>query len=459
MSSRLHETYQSEPLEAQPGRRYSLLVYLMLAVAFIIVTRPSIHGNDGVQNYAYLRSLAFDQDLDFSNEYEHYMSRQADWFDRKQIPRDPVTDLPINLYGVGSSLLWAPWVAIAHGSAWLLNKAGAEITLDGYSRPYQVAVGFGSCFYATLALALLFRFLRRLQGDQPAAWAILLIWLASPLFFYMYLHPSMSHANSFFLATMVMLLYLRNPTKWLAWGLLGLASGAMVITRFQDGVLLTALLVGELWFLFKTPTGRTRWLLQRLPLYLVWIIGFAIALIPQVLAWGYLQGSYFSGPRAYIHQGSFSFLAPAYAPQVLFGSNHGVFYWHPALLIAFAGLLTATGYLREKLMSLSAFAAQTWVVASWSIWWAGASFGHRMFISTLPFLAIGAVFTLGRPGRTGTVLRVLLLFLIFWNFGNIIQYGLGWIARQEGVPISELAYNNFIRLPAFVWQRIFGSPL
>lgn len=449
----MHEIYHST-LDHSTRHRYKVLLYLMLVLAFFVVTRPSIHGNDGVQNYAYLRSLMFDGDLNFDNEYEHFISRQADWFDRKQIPRDPVTDLPINLYGVGNSILWAPWVTAAHGIGLIARAAGAKVDLNGYSNLYAAGVGYGSSFYATLALVLLFRRLRFYCGTVSATWAILLIWLASPLFFYMYLHPSMSHANSFFLVTLMLVQYLAQPATLVRWGLLGLTCGLMTITRYQDGILMIAMAAGELWSWMHANQSRMKWLRHRVPMYAVWLFCFAITLVPQFAAWHILQGSWLSGPRAYVQQGSFSFLSPVYAAQVLFSSQHGVFYWHPALLLAVGGLFAAHKLLWEKIMSVTAFVAQTWVVASWSIWWAGASFGHRMFISTLPFLAIGAMFTVGRPGRWGLIMRLLLLFLVVWNFGCIVQYGLGWIARQEGVPLTELAYNNLIRLPGLLIERL-----
>jgi len=457
MSSHAHKIYQFDPADGTEGSgKISILVALMLALAFVLVTRPSIHGNDGVQNYSYLRSLMFDGNLDFTNEYDYFISKEADWFDKKQIPRDPVTDLPINLYGVGSSILWAPWIAAVHGLGVTAKKFGAEIELNGYSQLYAWGVGYGSCFYATLGLWLLFRLLKEFGGELSASWALLLIWLASPLFFYMYIHPSMSHANSFFLAVLMLVQYLAHPQQAWRWGLLGLTCGLLVITRFQDGILFVAMLAGELWNWNQAEGSKWHWLRRQIPLYTAWFAGFVIMLIPQILAWGYLQGSYFSGPRAYIHQGNFSFLAPAYAPQVLFSSNHGVFYWHPALLIAFGGLLFSGPLMREKLMGLSAFAAQVWVVASWSIWWAGASFGHRMFISALPFLAIGALFTVGRPGKAGVILKLVLIPLIVWNFGCIIQYGLGWIPRQKEVSYVELGYNNFVRLPMMVLEQIIN---
>jgi len=427
----------------------------MLWMAFLVVTRPSIHGNDGVQNYAYLHSLLFDGDLDFTNEYDYYMSQAADWFNKEQIPRDPVTNLPINLYGVGSSLLWAPWVLAAHALILAGNALGLDVAADGFSAPYGVAVGYASCFYATLGLWLLYRFLRRRASEVPAAWAVLLVWLATPLFFYMYLHPSMSHSNSFLMATLVLIQYLDSPRTPLRWALLGLTAGLLVLVRFQDGILLLGLVAGELWYLFhEKRLQKTIDIARNLALYAIFLLGFILPLTLQFSAWHVLQGSWFSGPRAYITQGQFSLLSPRHVPQVLFSSNHGLFYWHPALLIAVGGLLVAGSFLREKLMGLAALAGQTWVIASWSIWWGGASFGQRMFISTLPFLAIGAASLFTRDSRVTIVLKIALLILIAWNFGCVVQYGLGWIPRQTGVPFTVLLHNNVVRLPALVFSHL-----
>ena len=437
--------------------QYITAVVCAAAVAFVL--RPSIHGNDGVQNYAYLRSLLFDGNLDFSNEYEYYMSRHAEWFDRKAIPRDPVTGLPINLYGVGNALLWSPWVLTAHAVGLAANAAGAGITLDGYSPLYAGAVGLASATYASVGLVLLSGLLARLAGIQRSLLAVAFVWLASPLFFYMLLHPSMSHANSFFVATDLLLLYLGgdSPARWVA---MGAVAGLMVLVRFQDGALLAALAVGEAGkFTHQYRVGSTRtglWLAGRCARYGLFTLAVLAVTSVQMAAWQVLQGSAFSGPRAYMDQGSFGFLIPRHTLEVLFSARHGLFYWHPALLIGLVGLFVARDAPRERAIAIGAFVAQLWVVASWSHWWAGASFGHRMFVSTLPFLAIGFAVGLPAAPRRQMVVAVLAALLILWNFGLIVQYGAGLIPRQAEVTLKTMAYNNFVAIPRLAWEKLTG---
>lgn len=428
-----------------------LALVLMVVCAYFVVLRPSIRGNDGVQNYAYLHSVMFDSDLDFSNEYGHYFALEATWFDSKQIPRDPVTNLPINLYGVGSSLLWAPWVGTFHLAGKAVNALGGHLVLDGYSPLYERAVAMGSCFYASLGLLLLFGLLRRYFASDNALWAVLLVWLASPLFFYMYLHPSMSHANSFFLAALLLSVYLGGDSlrRWVA---MGVVSGLLVLTRYQDAFLLLALVPGELMrFYSSSPEERTRFG-ARVLRYALFGITAALVFSPQLFVWHTLQGSMLSGPRAYMTQGKIDLLAPTHLTQVLFSSRHGLLFWHPGLMLALAGLLIPS-LMREKLVCFTAFFAQLWIVSAWSIWWAGASFGQRMFISSLPFLAFGAGALFHSAARIGLWLRLLILVLILWNFGLIVQYGTGMIPRQTGVEFRQLLYNNFVRIP----RKVFGK--
>ena len=457
MSSQENETYpQTFSETAQPKQTgpVSRFFFLLLLFSLVFITRPSIHGNDGVQNYSYARSLIFDSNLDFTNEYDHFISKEADWFDKKQIPRDPLTNLPINLYGVGSSILWSPWILWAHGVISVLNLNGYHLDASGYSWPYEWAISFGSAFYATLALWLLFRKFRSMTSEMSAFWAVLIIWLASPLFFYMYVHPSMSHANSFFLSTLFLLQVFTRRKSAGRWFLFGLTCGLLTVTRFQDGILLVGLLISEFWDFCRTEESKLRWIAKSIGFYLCWLIGFIVVISLQLLAWQKLQGSWTSGPRAYMMQGTLDLLHPRHLTDVLFSSRHGLLYWHPALVLGFAGLLIAGRYLKEKLLCLICFAVILWVTGSWSIWWAGASFGQRMFISSFPFLAFGALFTVGRQRWVGILLKVVLIVAIIWNFGCIVQYGLGLIPRQKEVTFAEFPHNNFVTIPNLIIEKL-----
>lgn len=439
-----------------PGDNYFVTFALLLTAAFCFILRPSIRGHDGVLNYAYLRSALIDHDLDFTNDYAYYLQQQADWFDNQELPRDPVTNRPINLYGVGSAILWSPWVVAAH--AWCLTTAHRPDAwpANGFSYPYEEAVGLGSCFYATVGLLLVHALLRSRYGKVAGFWGALAIWLASPLFFYMYLHPSMSHANSFFLAALLLWLYVRGDGL-VRWTCLGFVAGLLASTRFQDAILLAGIAVGEAVNIARNRT-QPRLLPQRLIRYLLATAAAIVTFTPQLIAWHYLQGSAFSGPRAYLMQGTVHMWAPVHAFQVLFSARHGLFYWHPMLLLAFAGLLLSVRRPWLRLVCLAMFAAELWVISCWSLWWAGASFGHRLFISALPALSVGAAAMVQRTPLTRRAGPILIIFLTFWNFGYVVQYGSGMINRQGPIGIRQLFFNNLVRIPALFLRSNPASP-
>ena len=239
---------QSE-ISFRPSRfSVTLTILLLAALLFPFLWKPWIHGNDGARHYAYCRSLCLDHDLDFTNEFEHY----ARAGELEEIRLDAQTGRPGNSQGIGSGLLWAPFFLAGHLVAWI---SGAPT--DGYSAPYVGMVCLGTTFYAILGLVLLTRVLCWRFGSHAALVAVLGTWLGTPLAFYMYLHPSMSHGCSFFLAALLLWEYERWRKTPRAWHFLamGLTAGLAVATRVNDGLLL--LIPAAFWLRFAL-LGHTK---------------------------------------------------------------------------------------------------------------------------------------------------------------------------------------------------------
>src|SRR5215211_1451537 len=55
-----------------PMRDKGTLSIIALFLLLLPISLPRIYATDEVQYYAYLRSIYFDGDLDFRNEYEHF---------------------------------------------------------------------------------------------------------------------------------------------------------------------------------------------------------------------------------------------------------------------------------------------------------------------------------------------------------------------------------------------------
>ena len=108
------------------------LAIMVLWLLFLPFGLYRLYATDEVQYFSYLRSLYFDGDLDFANEYEYFAAAglaNDDPAVYDALLRDHPTDPPINpetgLYRnvapIGSALLWSPWYIAADGlvRSWL----------------------------------------------------------------------------------------------------------------------------------------------------------------------------------------------------------------------------------------------------------------------------------------------------------------------------------------------------
>ena len=182
-----------------------------------------------------MRSLAFDRDADFENEYQYFydagVSRSPE-FHETFLERQTPSGRRMNFTTLGSALLWAPFYAAGHLAALL---SGAPT--DGFSRPYIVAVSLGSAFYGFLAMLLAAAAARRVTGRGLVA--SLIVAVGTPLVFYSYVAPVFGHATSAFAVSLMVWMWLRVRDRWTLGGALalGLAGGLVAIVREQDALL------------------------------------------------------------------------------------------------------------------------------------------------------------------------------------------------------------------------------
>ena len=134
-----------------------------------------------------------------------------------------------NFATIGCALLWSPFYAVGDVTARALRAAGRDVQVDGFSQPYIAAVAYGSAFYGFLAVLLTIGAARQLTAapGRPGgpsrsvrgagcarAWAGLLAWVGTPLLFYMYIAPPMSHACSAFAVALFVTVWLHVRRSW-----------------------------------------------------------------------------------------------------------------------------------------------------------------------------------------------------------------------------------------------------
>ncbi len=421
---------------AWTGRRLLALVFLLT----LPLVTPRLRASDEIEYFAYLRSLAFDRDLDFENEYRHFYEQNPEalrGFHHTFLElRDEVTGRRLNFGPLGSALLWSPFYLLAHLLVLGAQASGfSSVPADGLSWPYVAAACYGSALLSFLGLLLTHDALRRFLHveDRAATASILALWLGSPLLYYVTVAPGFSHAPGLFAVALLVWLTLREwaepSEKLLRFAWIGAVGGLCALVREQDGLFLVmpALLLA---FRALGDPDRGRAIVVLLLRGLVMAAAALAAFVPQLLAYRALYGGFHPSPivRQKMHYWSPHFF------DVLFDPGHSLFFWSPVLLVA-AGSLAYAALRKERAyaLALCGLLAQVWICGSIQSWSQNGAFGMRRFISATPCFALGlaplAAALLARGAQRALWLGM--AFFAWWNVSLMVQFGLKLMDRQK----------------------------
>jgi hypothetical protein len=460
-----------------------LLALIVVFAVLLPISTPRIYATDEVQYYVYLRSLYFDGDLDFRNEYEHFAALGQQNNDpaiynallrehAADPPTNPETGLLRNVAPVGAALLWSPGFVLADLLVRGANLFGASIPTDGYARPYIWAVCMMSAVYSLLGLLLTYRLARRFAGEFAAATATIAVFLATPLVFYTYIAMPLAYAAGFFLFALFLTLWLHGWERPLAerlaqrrlwmWALLGLVGGLMAITREQLGLMLLLPAVEGLIAYGRLLAGRQVRQAGRLFAgHSLFMLGLVVGLLPQLAAYQVLNGRPLPSSTVSGKLGAAGGFSPHFF-DTLIHPNHGAFLWSPILPLALLGLLwlARRDWLLAALLALG-FIVQTYINGAFgTTWHLSGAFGFRRLIESTPIFVLGLAALLAwlqpRVGRWPLLLGA--LFLVYWNAGLVAQWAVVRPEMRSGLIWEDMLYYQFVETPRQVAAR-FGDLL
>ena len=337
----------------------------IVAVLALPLFTPRVYGADEIKYFAALRSVYFDRDLHYANEYAHFIGRDpvAHAGLRPYMEGETPTGYRLNDAPIGTAVLWSPFYVAADIGVAAARSLGAAVPRDGYAWPYVWAVCLGSLFWGTAGMFLAYRLCRAYASRTASLWGVVAIWFASPVVFYLYITPAMAHANSMFAVSLFLLLWQRGRVDRAArgWVILGAAAGLMILVRELNWLLLLVLAVDETQGILHVVQSADGQRVRGAPLvraavvewwrrsvgYLCFAVALGIVVAPQLYVYQTLNGTF--GPTPFVVE-KFSLL-PRYAFAVLFSGFHGLFSWHPVTLV---GVLNA-----DAALSLPDFRARS----------------------------------------------------------------------------------------------------
>ncbi|MDH4063043.1 MAG: hypothetical protein OEW19_01485 [Acidobacteriota bacterium] len=430
-------------------RRTADLHALGLVLLYALgVQLADTHGvtTDGVTYFTQLRSLVFDRDLDVATEYA-FLSQPA---------------RPNHVVPVGPLLIWAPLYLVVAAVDALGRLVGAwvgpaEPVGLGLGLPYVRAALVSSFAIGAAGLFAVQAHLRREFSHLVSVTATVLLFGATPLYWYMVYEPSMTHAASFGFVALFIVCAARwlQPADGTSWWrgsrlatsdsrlpppdtrqslLLGTLLGLAFLARSQES--LFAIYPAMLVLTAAGVPGGER--VRRALRLAGWAMLGALPWILFQLAHSYVLFSRYE----YQLFGQSGYFNPWQSRWVdtLFSSWHGFLSWTPAAYVAVIGTVA---YLRREwrwaAAALVILFLTAWVNGSTLDWAGGWSFGGRRFSSALvmlaPGLALVVEFALRRPM---VMLAPLLVGALWWNHLLMVQYTAGMLPKDAPVSFGRL---------------------
>lgn len=410
-------------------KHFGLLSTVLALTAYVLVYSTSSDRapirSDGYSYYVYLPSWHLHHDPTLQRVADDCCGGVFPTF--TSIVRWPGTGRWVNPHPIGVAVLMTPYFAVAHAlTRW------SNLPPDGFSLYYQHAAGLAGLTALVCGLLAIRSLLARYFSDAVVLATLIVITFGTNLFHYGTYDSTFSHAFSFALVAALLDVtdrWWKNPTPSSS-AALAVIAALLFLVRHPNIV-----------YVCIVPLWNPRGVLARWRAFAAIAALAAFCIMPQLVLYKQATGHWFVS--VYDQLGTFQFRSPRLWP-VLFGVQKGLFFWSPALLFAVAGFL-AGGELPRRLRvgATVVFVIVTFLIASWSDWQFGASFGHRGFTDGL---AIAAVFLaaffdwVARRRRLVAPVATLAVLVVSLSCAQMIQYWRGIL------PIADTTWTQYREL-------------
>jgi len=310
---------------------------------------------------------------------------------------------------------------------------------DGFSPPYQYALGFGVIFYCILAILLLRKILLVYFKDVTVAITLVMVCLATNFIQYAAIDNGQSHGYIFPLYVLILyatLKWHRKPA--VLWALItGYIIGLACISRPTEAIML---FIPLMWGTQNKEAAAVKWQLfrQNKSHIIAAALGGFAGILPQLIYWKQVTGSFI-----YDVGSKWEFLNPHF--RVLFGWEKGWFIYTPVTLFFIIGMFFIRQFPFRKSV-LWFCLLNIYIIIAWHDWRYGGSYSTRALVQSYPVFALpfAAVAERISTKKWRWVFYLLCAYLLFVNLFQVGQYN-----------STILHYNDMNRL---YYSRIYVNP-
>ena len=434
-------------------QRAGILVLLLVPILATVlqVRAPLVFGKDGARHFAYVPSLLFDRDLDFSNELEATYPKYA---------ATPLvveeTGMAPNEAAIGAPLLWIPGYLLVHAGMKVSSWFGSTEP-TGYEMPYVAAAVLTSALLFSMGVFVAYRLARDYLGAENPWLAVALV-AGGSHYLYWWLYPHLyAHSAAVGVTALFVVWWIRSfgRTDVMRWAMLGAFGGIVALVRWQN-IWLSALAGAvELGFLVLgiRAVGQQEGgpyqgdLKSRLTVAArcgatAAVLGL-VFLLPQLITWGALYSTWYVVPQGE----TMLQLGKPYLVDMLFSPRYGLLGFSPVLYLPVFGLLL--GVFRRRRDPLIVLGVVYFVVTIYlnaaltaGSWYGGATFGPRRLDSLFVFMVMGSAISIDIILRwlrrspqvaLATGVAAMLLFTLFMTAAF----------RQGGINVGMVGAERF----------------
>ncbi|MFK7971143.1 MAG: hypothetical protein AB8F95_12285 [Bacteroidia bacterium] len=286
-------------------------------------------------------------------------------------------------YPAGMAVQYMPFFFAAHALAPTLGYPA-----DGFSRPYQFAIQFGSLLFCFVGLWFLRKVLVEYFSDKAVAWLILLYVIGTNYLNYAAIDTALTHNWLFSWYAILMWLshrYYAKPAFRTA-ALIGLTLGIMGLTRPTE---LMAAIIPAAWGLNRFSIAdikeRFQFVWQHKMHYLLAGLFCGLVGLIQLLYWKHVTGEFF----IYAYQDQHISWENPHLIEYAFHYRSGWLIYTPMMIFSYLGLVFLVKRKIQILPVVILMAFSYYVTSAWDIWWYGGRAMIQYYpIMAFPFLAL-----------------------------------------------------------------------
>jgi hypothetical protein len=395
------------------GLLATLIALLLFVLTYAATPAAGNPESDGHYMWLYARSLAYDGDINFSNDYKICGDPGNKGVDRGG-------GKPDNPFYVGPSVIWVPALWIVRPFA-RFPSGEKEALTQACRGPITRAVLYTGPLLGSLTVLCLYFIGRRWASARTAALGAVLLGMGTSVVAYACVYPSFSHVYDTFWTALLVLVSLRAATselpaiqsridfseretvvkdiRYARWAMVGLVFGVCILQRpvgIALGAIPVALAIDRYAFPVRHKSRSPRWRALAISLALIAAGGLAFGVIPQGEIYKSLYAKFWAGAPAGRYFMQFGHAHPL---LVLFAPHGGLFYQTPIVWLPVLGLPVALRHRATRAYAIGALlssALLVYISGAAVDWDSSGTFGCRRLCSLIGVLAPLAAMALTR---------------------------------------------------------------